>query len=94
VNEVPLLGSPCDYALVVTGGACPPPRLDIAPVPASQVRLFWPSTAGGYLLESTPSLLPPTTWTGVPNEAIISGGKYNVTNNSTGTSRFYRLHKP
>jgi hypothetical protein len=63
-------------------------------VPANKARLYWPTWAGGYKLEATPSLLQ-TNWAYVTNEPIVSALKYNVTNSAMNpTNRFYRLHKP
>ncbi len=86
-------GSGCDYTLAVQGLDCPP-ILAIEPVPTDRVRLHWPTTAGGYELESTPAL-PATTWTTVTNQPFVDGGRFNVTNSSINpTNRFYRLNKP
>ena len=86
-------GCSSGYNLAVTGLPCPPPTLNVQASPPGQARLFWTNSAGGYLLESTPAI-GPGTWTGVPNEPIVSGGNYNVTNTTSGASKFYRLHKP
>ena len=59
-----------------------------------KARLYWNTSGGGYLLESTPGLSAPA-WGGVTNEAIDSGGNYNVTNPAVvPADRFYHLHKP
>ena len=67
--------------------------LAINSVSNSTVRVHWPTYAGGYKLEATPSLAP-TNWTFVTNEPIIVGGRYSVTNTPPPTNRFYRLNKP
>jgi hypothetical protein len=78
----------------LSGLPCPPPTLNIQPVTTSQARLYWPTWAGGYLLEATPSLAP-TNWVSVTNEPIVSALKFNVTNSIvTHTNRFYRLRQP
>jgi len=92
VNEIPTEAGGCDYALSVTGGQCPP-QLNIAPVPGNKVRLYWPTSAGGYSLESAP-IVAPGTWSGVANEPVVSGANYNVTNTMNPTNQFYRLRKP
>jgi autotransporter-associated beta strand protein len=82
------------YNLYVSGLPCPQPSLVAEPSGASQVRVHWPTWAGGYGLESAPSL-PAASWTGVPDEPIVNGGRLNVTNSSASPdTRFYRLNKP
>ena len=94
VNE-PILGvGSTNYTLQLSGLPCPPPVLSVQPLPASKARLSWPSWAGGYLLEATPSLSQ-TNYVNITNEPIVTSLKYNVTNGTvTPTNRFYRLHKP
>ena len=92
VNEVSagLCGSP--YVLAVSGGDCAP-ILAAEPVPANQVNLNWPTVAGAYDLEATPSLTA-TNWTSVSNQPVASDGRFNVTNSATSPiKRFYRLHR-
>ena len=94
VNEI-APGAGCgNYSLQLSGLPCPPPVLAIDPlIPAPAVRLHWPTWAGGYKLEATPSLVP-TTWAFVTNEPIVTGLQFNVTNTPPPTNRFYRLNKP
>jgi autotransporter-associated beta strand protein len=94
VTEVIANAGTQPYTLQLSGLPCPPPTLSIQPVPANKARLYWPTWAGGYKLEGTPSLLQ-TNWIYVTNEPIVSALKYNVTNSTINpTNRFYRLHKP
>jgi autotransporter-associated beta strand protein len=95
VNEVtPNAACTAGYILQLSGLPCPPPSLSIQSITNSQARLYWPSTAGGYLLEATPSLVP-SNWTTIANEPIVGGGSYNVTNSDVAPPiRFYRLRKP
>lgn len=94
VNEINLGGGSTNYTLQLSGLPCPPPVLSVQTVQTNKARLFWPSWAGGYLLEATPSFTP-TNWTTITNEPIVSSLKYNVTNGTlTPTNRFYRLKKP
>jgi autotransporter-associated beta strand protein len=94
VTEVIANAGTQPYTLQLSGLPCPPPTLSIQPVPANKARLYWPTWAGGYKLEATPSLLQ-TNWAYVTNEPIVSALKYNVTNSAMNpTNRFYRLHKP
>jgi autotransporter-associated beta strand protein len=82
------------YTLQLSGLPCPPPVLKIQKVMPDKARLYWDTSGGGYLLESTPGLTSPS-WGGISNEPIVSAGNYNVTNSSVlPTNRFYRLHKP
>jgi subtilisin-like proprotein convertase family protein len=94
VNEVNQGSGTQPFTLTVVGLPCPPPFLAIDPlIPTPNVHLHWPSWAGGYNLEATPSLFP-SNWTIIPNEPIVAGNQYNVTNAETPVSRYYRLHKP
>ncbi len=89
---VPGAGVP-SYTLLVSGLTCPPPALAISSVATNAVRVDWPSYAGGYKLAATLSLAP-TNWIDVPNEPVISGGRFAVTNSTAATNKYYRLHKP
>ena len=92
VNDLPSEGGPCDYTLVVIGLECPP-LLSIDHVPPNKVRLHWPTTAGGFVLNATDALVP-ASFLPVTNQPIVFGGRYNVTNDVAPTNRFYRLIKP
>jgi autotransporter-associated beta strand protein len=93
VNEINS-GTGCNnYTLTLSGIPCPAPALSVEDLPGPNAHIFWPNSAGGYILESSP-LVQPTTWSPVTNEPIINGGNYNVTNTTTAPSQFYRLHKP
>ena len=65
------------------------PRLEISRS-GSMTLLSWPTTAGGYVLESTPSLISPV-WETATNTPEISADRYNFTNSWSGQSRFFRL---
>lgn len=93
VNEVTANAGCTNYTLVVRGAPCPPPTLNASLVPNNRIRVDWPTSAGGYKLESIPSLAL-TDWSVVTNDPIVSSGRFNVTNITTGTNRFYRLDKP
>src|SRR4029077_1576318 len=58
VNEIdPNVG--CNnYTLTLSGLPCPPPALAVEDVPTANAHLFWPNSAGGYLLESSPLAQP------------------------------------
>ena len=89
---VPGAGVP-NYTLVVSGLECPPPTLAIKAVAINSVRVDWPTYANGYRLAATPSLAP-TNWLDVPNEPVVNAGSFAVTNSTTISNRFYRLHQP
>jgi autotransporter-associated beta strand protein len=89
VNSIDGAAGP--YQLSVTGGDCRP-VLSIGRAASNQVRIDWPGSAAGYLLEGAP-VLSPTNWSAVTNVPVLVGGRFAVTN-VIGTNRFYRLHKP
>lgn len=94
VNERGGSALPRNYTLRVTGGDCPPPALTIAPAASpNKAAVSWTSASGGYQLESTPALSP-AQFTRVTNAPALVDGQFVITNNATGASRFYRLHKP
>ncbi len=65
------------------------PRLEIARSGGTTL-LSWPSTAGGYVVETTPTLASPT-WESVSNAPAISADRYVLTNSWSEPSRFFRL---
>ena len=92
VNEISS-GTGCSsYTLALSGLPCAQPSLGIEGLTGPNAHLFWPNSAGGYLLESSP-LIQPTAWSVVTNEPIINAGNYNVTNVAGNPSQYYRLHK-
>ncbi len=94
VNGITTLAGCGSYTLQLSGLPCPPPTLNIQAVPADKTRLFWSTSAGGYLLESESNLVA-NAFVTVTNEPIVSGGSYSVTNSAVSpTNRFYRLRKP
>jgi autotransporter-associated beta strand protein len=92
-----------NYTLQLSGLPCPPPVLvggaeNTAP-PA--MSLAWPSWAGDYLLEFTPTLSPAkwspiTDWKQRNLIPAIKGTNYTVSLPTTNApaSGFYRLHRP
>jgi autotransporter-associated beta strand protein len=94
VTEVIANAGTQPYTLQLSGLPCPPPTVSIQSVPANKARLYWPTWAGGYLLESESNLLSGA-WATITNEPIVGNHQYNVTNSiNTSIDRFYRLHKP
>ena len=67
------------------------PRLEIA-VSGNGTLLSWPLTAGGYVVETTPTLTAPT-WETVTNAPVISADRYVLTNSWSDQSRFFRLRQ-
>ena len=93
VNEVTQNSGTQPYVLSLSGLPCPVPVLNIQSVPPNKTHLYWPTWAGGYTLQATPSLSAPQ-WNGVTNEPITLANQYNVTNTLNPTNQFYRLQKP
>ncbi len=60
----------------------------------TNVILSWPTNAAGLALQSTPSLVPPVGWTGVPSNPIVVNGLNIVTNPMSGDQQFYQLVQP
>ncbi|HEY5040641.1 MAG TPA: carboxypeptidase regulatory-like domain-containing protein [Verrucomicrobiae bacterium] len=67
------------------------PQLNIV-LTNSTTLLIWPGTAGGYVVESTPSLTAPV-WETATNVPVISGGSYILTNYWSDQTRFFRLRQ-
>jgi len=65
------------------------PQLQIQPMNGVLV-LSWPSTANGYVLESTTNITA-SAWEAVTNGPIINGSSYVFTNTWSDQSRFFRL---
>ena len=93
VNEVDMNMGTQPYLLYLSGLPCPLPTMTIEQVPPANVRLQWPTWAGGYELESK-TTVNPGAWSTDTNEPIVQGGRYNVTNNATGNAKFYHLRQP
>jgi autotransporter-associated beta strand protein len=85
-----------DYQLELFGLNCPPPRLDIErEAQPDKVRVHWSTAYPGWQLQSVSNLstVPPP-FQSVPIPPVMAGGRYNVTNDSSGTNQFYRLFNP
>lgn len=67
------------------------PRLEIS-VSGNVTLLSWPLTAGGYVVETSPTLAPPV-WEAVSNAPAISADRYILTNSWSDQSRFFRLRQ-
>jgi len=66
------------------------PRLAIA-ASGTNLVLSWPASVTNFTLTTTPQLATNAAWTVVTNPPSLLGTNRVVTNNATGTSRFYRL---
>ncbi|MDR3378239.1 MAG: autotransporter-associated beta strand repeat-containing protein [Verrucomicrobiae bacterium] len=94
VNEINPGAGVGPYTLQLSGLPCPPPTLNIQPVAPGKARLYWDTSAGGYVLEADSNLVN-NVWGSVTNEPIVTGGNYSVTNSAVlPNNQFYRLHKP
>jgi hypothetical protein len=51
----------------------------------------WPATFVGFTLQSATNLGPQAPWTEVTNLPVVLNSRYNVTNASSASARFYRL---
>ncbi len=67
------------------------PRLEIH-ASGNMMLLSWPLTAGGYVLETTPTLSAPT-WEAATNAPVISADRYVLTNSWSDEVRFFRLQR-
>jgi hypothetical protein len=56
-----------------------------------QARVLWPTNAGKWVLQSTASLSPNSTWTDDASTPLVVGGQYVVTISNSQGARFYRL---
>jgi uncharacterized repeat protein (TIGR03803 family) len=70
--------------------AAPRPVLSITHA-GTNALLTWATNATGFALQSTLSLVPPTSWTTVASNPPVVNGQYTVTNSITGARKFYRL---
>jgi hypothetical protein len=76
------------YTRVVT----PSPSLSLKRAGTNAV-VSWPATFVSFTLQSATNLGPQASWTKVTNLPVILSSRYNVTNVSTASTRFYRLVK-
>ncbi len=86
------LGGTNDYGTVFRILLSTPPTLNVSVV-TNQIRLSWATNAVGFTLQSTTNLNPIVTWIDSTNVPAVSGAQFVVTNNISGSARFYRLKK-
>jgi subtilisin-like proprotein convertase family protein len=67
-----------------------PVLLSILPA-ANSVVLSWTNSLAGYTLQTTPNLA--IAWTNALPPPVVVSGRFTVTNNISGATRFYRLIK-
>jgi uncharacterized repeat protein (TIGR03803 family) len=66
------------------------PQLALAPA-GPNIILTWPTSAPGFTLQSTTSLVPPAVWMPVSPAPTIIDGQFTVTNSASAAQQFYRL---
>ena len=72
--------------------------IDLSPPPlaftraGNQLSLAWPAAHRAATLETTTNLLPPTTWSAIPNPAV-SNGQFVYSTTMNGGNRFFRLRR-
>ena len=66
-------------------------ELMIDQVGSDQVRLAWPASLTGFVLQSSLAVTNASSWANVPTPPVIEGEEQVVTEPSTGLTRFYRL---
>ncbi len=76
-------------AFAITNAPAVVPRLTAA-LSNGQIILSWPSSATGYILESTSSLSP-ISWSTNSTPVVPQNGSNTVTENASGNTKFYRL---
>jgi hypothetical protein len=68
----------------------PRPQLAIARA-GTNVLLTWSTNFSGFTLQSTASLVAPTTWNTITANPPVVNSNYTVTNGISGARKFYRL---
>jgi len=58
------------------------------------INLWWPDTAPGYRLETTPDLTPPVLWQTVPEAVVQLNGHFRVSIAASNTFQYFRLRAP
>ncbi|HTD86325.1 MAG TPA: M23 family metallopeptidase [Candidatus Binatia bacterium] len=66
------------------------PSLDIRNIADNRVVISWPTSAAGYVLQSASA----AAWSNVTAKAFRSGTAMALTNEATGSARFFRLISP
>jgi len=77
--------------LTVLAGA---PTLGVALNGSGQLAISWATGGPSYVLQATPNLSPPITWTNVGISPTLSNTQWVVTVATQVQSQFYRLALP
>jgi hypothetical protein len=73
--------------------AAPAPQLRVELID-NVIRISWPASAAGFSLQSTTNLPAATNaWAAVTNVPVVTDLRYTVTNNLSGSRKYYRLLK-
>ena len=67
-----------------------PPQLAVAPS-GQTFGLCWPTNSPVFVLQTTPSVIPPVTWSTDVTTPTVSGTNYVVTIQATNAASFFRL---
>src|SRR5438034_9796423 len=81
-----------DFDWVAYGNACNLPQLLRITRAGNAVVISWPTNAVGSVLQSTETLSP-ANWIDMTNGVGVAGSENTMTNNVSGTTRFFRLHR-
>src|SRR6476619_4161226 len=69
-------------------------RLSIQRQSGQNIRIAWPDSAAGFMLESANPLSGPIVWSPVTQTPVLGSSQFSVTLQVTGGSRFFRLRLP
>jgi hypothetical protein len=69
-------------------------RLSIQRQASQNIRIAWPESATGFVLESANLLSSPIVWSQVAQTPVLQNNQFSVTLPSAGGSRFFRLRLP
>jgi hypothetical protein len=86
------LSGKAEMEFTVTAGGWP--ALAIRLLGGGLVELAWPTTAAGYVLETTDSLAPLIHWRPVTASTVEKQVQFTVTDELPVESAFYRLRQP
>lgn len=84
---------PSDNTGTLVTTVAEPPELNIVATPSNQVRVVWPASWTGYVLQSTLGLTNSASWANVGPQPVTEGDQKVFTEPSTGAAKFYRLKK-
>jgi alpha-tubulin suppressor-like RCC1 family protein len=92
LNSVTAIAAGWKFSLALVASSNESPVLQIQFL-ETNVSLFWPLSAGGFLLETTDKLAGTNSWTTVTNVQPIQNMQFTFSDLISGTNRFYRLRK-